>query len=243
MRGPTSRIRSKLTYANVTATIALFLALGGATAIAANQLPKHSVGTPQLKAKAVKAGQLARNAVKTGKIAPEAVKAGKIDKGAIVTNRLRDGAVSGAKVASGAVGTGKLADDSVTGPKVKESTLGQVPSAADADRVGGHSASCPAGMSAVAGLCFDSGARPNDDFPGAFADCAGEGLMLPSPAQLAAAAATLGNVATGDGEWTDSFYFVPPSENRALGVNDEGGATSFITTSFLPYRCVTQLVR
>ena len=45
------------------------------------------------------------------------------------------------------------------------------------------------------------------------------------------------------GEWTDSFYFVPPSENRALGVNDEGGATSFITTSFLPYRCVTQLVR
>ena len=30
-----SRIRSKLTYANMTATIALCLALGGATAIAA----------------------------------------------------------------------------------------------------------------------------------------------------------------------------------------------------------------
>lgn len=228
-----SRIRSRLSYANVTATLALFLALGGATAIAANQLPKHSVGTPQLKAKAVR----------TGKIAPEAVKAGKIDKGAIVTNRLRDGAVSGGKLAGGAVGTGKLADDSVTGPKVKESTLGEVPTAAEAGRVGGHSASCPAGMSAVAGLCFDPSARPSDDFPGAFGDCMGEGLMLPSPAQLAAAAAALGNVATGEGEWTDSFYVVPPTDTRAVAINDEGGETSFSITASRPYRCVTQLLR
>ena len=42
-----ARIRSKLTYSNVIASLALFIALGGA-AVAAG-LPKNSVGTKQLK--------------------------------------------------------------------------------------------------------------------------------------------------------------------------------------------------
>ncbi|MFM7248233.1 MAG: hypothetical protein ACKO2Y_12320, partial [Actinomycetota bacterium] len=43
---------SRLTYANVMATIAVFLALGG-TSYAVTALPKNSVGTPQLKKSAV----------------------------------------------------------------------------------------------------------------------------------------------------------------------------------------------
>lgn len=42
------QLRSRLTYANITATIALFMALGGG-AYAATQLPKNSVGSQQLK--------------------------------------------------------------------------------------------------------------------------------------------------------------------------------------------------
>lgn len=41
-------MRLKLTYANVIATLALFIALGGG-AIAASQLGKNSVGSKQLK--------------------------------------------------------------------------------------------------------------------------------------------------------------------------------------------------
>jgi hypothetical protein len=41
-------VRQRLTYANVIATLALFLVLGGA-AYAATQLPRNSVGTAQLK--------------------------------------------------------------------------------------------------------------------------------------------------------------------------------------------------
>jgi hypothetical protein len=57
-----SRLRARLTYANVIATLALFLALGG-TSYAALKLPKNSVGSKQLKANAVttakvKAGSL-----------------------------------------------------------------------------------------------------------------------------------------------------------------------------------------
>jgi hypothetical protein len=47
-----NRIRGKLTYANVMATIAVFIALGGAS-YAAIQLPKNSVGAKQLKKGAV----------------------------------------------------------------------------------------------------------------------------------------------------------------------------------------------
>jgi hypothetical protein len=42
------RIRGKLTYANVVASIAIFLALGGG-AYAATQLPKNSVGSKQIR--------------------------------------------------------------------------------------------------------------------------------------------------------------------------------------------------
>lgn len=41
-------IRKRLTYANVMSSIAVFLVLGGATALAAG-LAKNSVGTKQLK--------------------------------------------------------------------------------------------------------------------------------------------------------------------------------------------------
>jgi hypothetical protein len=46
-------LRDKVTYANVVSTIALVLALGGATAFAASTLSKNSVGTKQLKKNAV----------------------------------------------------------------------------------------------------------------------------------------------------------------------------------------------
>lgn len=57
-----SRIRSKLTYANVTASLALFIALGG-TGYAATQLPRDSVGAKQIRASAVSASELRTSAV------------------------------------------------------------------------------------------------------------------------------------------------------------------------------------
>src|ERR1700759_1361338 len=54
-----SFLRRHLTYANVVASLALFLALGGA-AFAATQLPRNSVGTGQLRREAVTAGKIAK---------------------------------------------------------------------------------------------------------------------------------------------------------------------------------------
>jgi len=60
------RIRGKLTYANVVATLALFLVLAGGTALASKQLlPKNSVGAKQLKKGAVTPEKLSKASTAT----------------------------------------------------------------------------------------------------------------------------------------------------------------------------------
>jgi hypothetical protein len=59
--------RSRLSYANVTASLALFVALGG-TSYAAIKLPARSVGTIQLKSRAVTNAKIAPNAVDGSKV-------------------------------------------------------------------------------------------------------------------------------------------------------------------------------
>jgi hypothetical protein len=56
------RLRERLTYGNVTATLALFVALGG-TSYAVTQLPRNSVGGAQIKPSAVGASELRRGSV------------------------------------------------------------------------------------------------------------------------------------------------------------------------------------
>ncbi len=69
------RLRSRLSYANVIATLALFLALGGG-AYAAIKLPKNSVGSKQIKKNAVTSAK-----VKNGSLTAKDFKPGQIPAG------------------------------------------------------------------------------------------------------------------------------------------------------------------
>lgn len=121
-----ARLRPKLTYSNAVATIALFVALGGA-AVAAN-LPRHSVGPKQLKRGAVTSAALRKGAVTSaklaqksvipGKLAANAVLTGSIGNGAVTNSKLANNAVTGSKIANNAVGGGKLANNAVTTGKI-----------------------------------------------------------------------------------------------------------------------------
>lgn len=123
--------RPQLNYANVIATIALFVALGGA-AVAAG-LPKNSVGSKQLKRGAVATSDLRRNAVTSGKIGPRAVTAGKLGanavlpgnlgKGIISTEKLSDGSVIASKIKNGVITTNKLDNAAVTTPKLGDNAV------------------------------------------------------------------------------------------------------------------------
>jgi hypothetical protein len=111
----------KSSYANVVATLALFIALGGA-AVAAG-LPRNSVGPRQIKRGAVNAAKLKRNAVRTGKIAPRAVTAGKLGPNAVLPGNLGNGAVNSAKLGNGAVNASKIRNGSVTTNKLKSEAV------------------------------------------------------------------------------------------------------------------------
>lgn len=133
-----SRMRGKLTYANTMATIAVFIALGGA-GYAAVKLPKNSVGTKQIKKEAVSTAKIKNGAVTGSKVnlatfgtIPNAAHATIADNathanaattaGGAPPTGTAGGDLTGTypkpTIAAKAVGTSKLADASVTTPKL-----------------------------------------------------------------------------------------------------------------------------
>jgi hypothetical protein len=115
-------VRPRLSYSNVIATIALFVALGGA-AVAAGGLPRHSVGARQLRRGAVTSAALRKHAVTMRKIASNSVFTQMIADGAVNSTKLSVNAVSGAAIANGAIGTGKLAINAVTPSKIADGAV------------------------------------------------------------------------------------------------------------------------
>ena len=88
--------------AMVVATVALFIALGGA-GYAAVSIPRNSVGTSQLKNFAVTPLKIQPGAIKTKKLRDNAVTTPKIADAAVTTSKIADGAVNSAKVLDGSL--------------------------------------------------------------------------------------------------------------------------------------------
>ncbi|HSR93467.1 MAG TPA: hypothetical protein VLK56_01260 [Solirubrobacterales bacterium] len=101
--------RPRLSYANVVSTLALFLALGGSAALAADKL--HS-------------GDIAPGAVHTSNIFKRAIVSGKLALGAVRSNQIADGAVGSQQIGSGAVGSRQIADGAVSSKQIEDSTIG-----------------------------------------------------------------------------------------------------------------------
>ena len=117
------QIRKRFTYANVMSTIAVFVAIGGASAFAATQLAKNSVGSKQLKSNAVTSAKIKKEAVTEAKIKNGAVISAKLGDGSVSTGKLAAGAVNSEKLADAAVTEGKIAANAVTGATVKDGSL------------------------------------------------------------------------------------------------------------------------
>ncbi len=69
-----SRLRSRLTYANVVSTLCLFLLLGG-TAYATLSLPKNSVGSKQLKPNSVTGEKVKKGSISASDLKPSGISA------------------------------------------------------------------------------------------------------------------------------------------------------------------------
>jgi hypothetical protein len=159
--------RSHLTYANVIATLALFLVLSGGTAVALNgsntvfsddivddevrsvdvrndTLAGGGLGALDLKTSSVRASEIASNSVSTSDVAADSLAAGDL--------------------APGSVGTSEAADDSLTGTDINESSLGEVPSAT-LGGLGGRPNSASFSCDPESTTFFSCGASAGVDLP------------------------------------------------------------------------------
>jgi hypothetical protein len=86
--------KSRFTYANVTSTLALVIAIGGGgAAVAATVLPANSVGSAQIKSSAVINSKLANRSVTNSKLGNASVNAGKLANGSVTTGKFASGTI------------------------------------------------------------------------------------------------------------------------------------------------------
>jgi hypothetical protein len=114
-------MRARLSYANVMATIAVFLALGG-TSVAAVQLARNSVGAKQIKRDAVRAAELRAGAVRSAEVRD----------GALTGADVRDGSLTAADLAAGLLGAGPQGPPGPAGATGPQGPAG--PAATDEER-------------------------------------------------------------------------------------------------------------
>ena len=171
------------------------------------------------------------------------------------SRQLKAKAVTGGKIADGTISGGKIEAESITGANIKMSALGVVPqaanatNAANANAVGGHSASCPAGTTLIRGLCFDTHSNPPVKGVEAAAEaCAAKAGYLPTPMELYSAKSILNlgnNTSAAQHQFTDSLYGTVGggSLEKTVVLDGVGAPEEYDANGESAYYCVYPLVR
>jgi hypothetical protein len=218
------RNRPRLTYANVMATLAFFVAIGGTT-IAATKINGGKIKAGTVKGKALKEAT-----VPGSKIKPDAIGGGQILESSL-------GTVPSAQRATSA-------DSAATATSATSADI--------AGTLGGRSAvdltdDCPAGTRLYAGACFESATRTAATWFTAAEICGDAGRRIPTLAELEGFRQESG-VTLGSGEWSSSLQDGDGAPLDTDGfvvitMNDAGGISSANDhdEGFAPYRCVAPL--
>jgi hypothetical protein len=116
-------LRRHLSFANVTAALALFIALGG-TGYAASRVPRRSVGPVQLQTNAVTASKIRANAVGASEIRSGAVGKSEVRTNAVGSAEIRRDGVGGAEIRRGAVGSDEIRNGRIASVDVADGAIG-----------------------------------------------------------------------------------------------------------------------
>lgn len=223
----------------IVALVALVAALGG-TVYAAGKINGHAI-----KVKSLPGNRLAM--------------------GSVPANRLKPGTIPSLQLTPGSIQGDRLAPGSVTGVQVDVSTLGQVPSAAFADRaqsakdaetalnaanaenahkVNGYEVGCKSGTVLFAGACWQKAFGGTAVTPAAAAaSCASQGGELPAALMLAVFSQEPGiTIAAGD-EWTGDVTNVSGPNSYSTVTVSPNGEVSFAAFNVnKKFRCVLPLI-
>jgi hypothetical protein len=124
-----SRLTSRLTYANVASTLALFFALSTGVAYAANEwtgenivdgsltgadLAPHTIGDGKIKADSLTAGALADGSVGSGEIADGSVTSADLGFSSVTSAQIATDAVGASEISNNSIDSGEIVDNSLT---------------------------------------------------------------------------------------------------------------------------------
>jgi len=96
-------LRSRLSYANVVATLALVLAIGGGSVYAASEIGKNDVKSKNIAKGAVKTSDLAALAVTGAKVKEAAITGANLQDGTVTAADIQDGTITGGDIAAGVI--------------------------------------------------------------------------------------------------------------------------------------------
>lgn len=106
--------KPRLTYANVVATLALFFALCGGAAVAANTVRSGDIAPG-----AVQTADIHQRAITSGKLAVGAVRGNQIASRSVGSTQIAPGSIGRSELAPGAIGTSEIAPGSIRPDQLK----------------------------------------------------------------------------------------------------------------------------
>ncbi len=211
------RLVRHLTYANVMASIAVFVALGGvgyaATSINGNKIIKQSIG------------------------------AGKLKKGTLTSTQVKQNALTGAVIDESSLGTVPAAQTASSATTATSATTAaRAASAGDAETLDGLSAkelqvACPSETEPYGGMCWDEDVRPAHTWIGASIECGDAGGRLPSLSELIAFILRPGEQVSGQ-TWSADVIDLSAGKEQVLTSDELGRSASPSTGTDLGYRCL-----
>jgi hypothetical protein len=235
------RLRRHLSYANVMASVAVFLALGGvgyaATSINGNQLKKGTVG----------AGKLKKATLGSKQVKPDGLTGSVIDEStlAIVPSAQTASSATTATSAQTATTatTAVSATTATTAANADHATTATTASSAeDAETLEGFSAgelelSCPADTDLYGGMCWDEKVRPAKHWLAATVECGDAGGRLPSISELVAYVLQP-DEQVGDQTWSGDVVDLAGPKEVVLTSDETSRSTSESSVTQHGYRCL-----
>jgi hypothetical protein len=250
MRSLGQRLLRHLSFANLLAVIALFVALGGvgyaATTINGNSIKKQTIGAGKLKKGTLTSGQVKADALtgsvineSTLSIVPAAQTAVSAQTATSATTAQSATTAESATRAESAT----TADTATTAKSADTATTAQsADTAVEAETLDGFTpeeleVSCPADTTLFGGVCWDDSVRPIRTWIGASVECGEEGGRLPSLSELVAYVLREG-IQVSAPHWSGDVIEAEGGEETVLARDEIATGSHKSVGTSLGFRCV-----